>query len=333
MPTILLTGGTGYIASHTAVALINAGYTVVLLDNLSNSTADVADKIHAITGTKPVFYQGDITCADSLTPAFANHDISAVMHFAGLKSVGESVQNPTHYHTINVGGTETLLSVMDKFGVGDIVFSSSATVYGVPQYLPLDENHPIAPINPYGQNKADIEVLLQNWATPQTNKRTALLRYFNPVGADPSGLIGESNRNTPNNLAPYVCKVITGDLPHVNILGTDWDTPDGTGVRDYIHVCDLADGHVRALQGLDSINNQPINLGTGYGTSVLELISAFESAWGQPIPTQNAPRRDGDVATCYASPTLAQKHLNWTAQKTITQMATDHYNFAINQAE
>ncbi len=319
---ILLTGGTGYIGSHTAVALIQAGHEVVLFDNLSNSQANVVDALATITGTQPRFVEGDIRDTALMSQTLQHHHIDAVIHFAGLKAVGESVAKPLTYYDNNVGGTISLLHAMQTAGVKTLVFSSSATVYGVPQYLPLDEAHPTSATNPYGQTKLHIEHMLAELAQSDDTWRIASLRYFNPAGAHDSGLIGENPNGIPNNLMPFIVRVAAGQLPQLQVFGDDYDTADGTGVRDYIHVMDLADGHLAALEMLRNSSQafDTINLGTGQGYSVLEMIQTYESANGVNVPYRIAPRRPGDVAACFAKVDKAQAVLKWSAHRDLKQM-------------
>lgn len=326
---ILLTGGTGYIGSHVAAALISTGHHVVCYDNLANSDAAVIDRLEAVTGTAIPLVVGDIRDGDALRRALTEHDIEAVIHFAGLKAVGESVAEPIKYYDNNVRGTLSLVQAMTDCRVKTLVFSSSATVYGEPRYLPLDENHPTSATNPYGRTKLMIEEMLADIAASDPAWRIATLRYFNPVGAHDSGLIGENPNGIPNNLMPFISRVAAGRLAELSVFGNDYDTPDGTGVRDYIHVVDLADGHVAALDTI--ANTDPglstWNLGTGQGYSVLDLVQAFERVNGVSIPYRIAPRRDGDVASCYASPELAAHDLGWTAQRDLDAMCASSWSF------
>jgi UDP-glucose 4-epimerase len=326
---ILLAGGLGFIGSHTAVALVQAGYKVVLLDNLCNSQAEVADKVSNIVGKKVPLVVGDVRNISLVQEVLQGHRIEAVIHFAGLKAVGESVEDPLAYFDVNVGGAISLLQAMKTQGVHRLVFSSSATVYGQPQYLPLDEAHPTGATNPYGRTKLHIEHMLQDLAASSSQWRIAILRYFNPVGAHPSGLIGEDPNGIPNNLMPFIARVAVGRLPHLNVWGNDYATPDGTGVRDYIHVQDLAQGHRAAL---DYLAKHPqtcevFNLGTGQGTSVFQMVEAFEHASGQTIPMQIAPRRHGDVAECWADPAKAKILLGWQAEHGLTEMCESGWAF------
>lgn len=319
--TILLTGGTGYIASHAAVVLIQAGHDVALFDNLSNSRADVVARLRDITGRELPFVQADIRDTAALVEALQIHACTAVIHFAGLKAVGESVQKPVEYFAHNVQGTISLLQAMQTTGVRQLVFSSSATVYGVPQHLPLDESHSTSATTPYGRSKLHIEEMLADLCVSDPSWRVACLRYFNPVGAHASGLIGEDPRGLPNNLMPYVSKVAAGELSRLGVFGDDYDTPDGTGVRDYIHVMDLAEGHLAALNYLQGHAGwHAVNLGTGHGYSVLDMVKAFERASGRPVPYDIKPRRSGDVASCYANPAKAAALLGWEAKRDLEVM-------------
>lgn len=326
---ILLTGGTGYIGSHVAAALISTGHQVVCFDNLANSDAAVIDRLEAITGTAIPLIVGDIRDGDALRNALTGHSIEAVIHFAGLKAVGESVAEPIKYYDNNVRGTLSLVQAMSDCGVKTLVFSSSATVYGQPRYLPLDENHPTSATNPYGRTKLMIEEMLTDIAASDPQWRIATLRYFNPVGAHDSGLIGENPNGIPNNLMPFISRVAAGRLSELSVFGNDYDTPDGTGVRDYIHVVDLADGHVAALDTIAKIDPalSTWNLGTGQGYSVLDMVEAFERVNGVSISYRLAPRRDGDVASCYASPERAAQELGWTAQRDLDAMCASSWSF------
>ena len=361
---ILVTGGTGYIGSHTAVALISVGYDPVIIDNLSNSKVAVLDRIEAITGKRPVFYQADLRDRSALDAIFQENAISAVIHFAGLKAVGESVAAPLRYYENNIEGTLSLCSVMAARGVKCLIFSSSATVYGEPSTVPIREDFPLAPASPYGRTKLMIEQILQDLHVADPAWQIALLRYFNPVAAHESGLIGEDPSGIPNNLMPYVSQVAVGRRERLSVYGNDYPTPDGTGVRDYIHVMDLAEGHVAALrymEGLDSrlrgngkrIGNDKgsgkdreseddkegrnsqgrttgpliVNLGTGQGYSVLEMVRAFENASGKTVPYRIVARRPGDIATCYADPARARALLGWSARRTLADMCADTWRW------
>ncbi|MCI9456282.1 MAG: UDP-glucose 4-epimerase GalE [Oscillospiraceae bacterium] len=326
--TILVTGGTGYIGSHTAVLLLQNGYDVVIMDNLCNSKEEAVNRIQEITGKRPAFYHTDMMDMEGMRAIFRAHKIDAVIHFAGLKAVGESVQQPMRYYYNNITGSLQLFQVMEEFGVRTIVFSSSATVYGMNNPVPYVEGMPTSATNPYGYTKLMIEQILMDIHKANPSWNVVLLRYFNPIGAHESGLLGEDPNGIPNNLMPYIMQVAVGKLPCLNVYGSDYDTPDGTGVRDYIHVMDLADGHLKAL---DYIHNHPgleiFNLGTGSGTSVLEIVSAFEKASGQRIPYQIAPRRAGDIACFYADNARAANLLHWKANYTIADMCRDSWNF------
>ncbi len=326
---ILLTGGAGYIGSHTAVALAAAGHEVVCFDNLSNSRAEVMDRLETITGQSLPLIVGDIRDRTWLEQAMRSHAIEAVIHFAGLKAVGEAVAKPLIYYDNNVRGTLSLIEAMIACSVRTLVFSSSATVYGEPQYLPLDEIHPTSATNPYGRTKLMIEEMLTDIAAADPDWRIAVLRYFNPVGAHESGLIGEDPNGIPNNLMPFISRVASGRLERLSVFGDDYDTPDGTGVRDYIHVTDLAAGHLAALGAISS-HNEPIstwNLGTGRGYSVLEMVRAFERVNGVSVPYQIADRRPGDVASCYASPDKAKAELVWEAALGLEDMCSSMWRF------
>ncbi len=328
MTMILVTGGAGYIGSHTCVELLTAGHEVTVFDNFSNSQPEALARVERITGKKPGLIEGDIRDRAALAAALHRSGASAVIHFAGLKAVGESVQNPLAYYDNNVVGTLRLLEAMTECGVKTLVFSSSATVYGEPQRLPLTEDHPLSATNPYGQTKLTIETMLRDLFRSDAAWRIAILRYFNPVGAHESGLIGEDPQGTPNNLLPFVAQVAVGRRAFLNVWGNDYATPDGTGVRDYIHVVDLALGHLKALQRLQQqAQCLSVNLGTGVGYSVLEMVRAFEQASGQPVPCQVAPRRAGDVAACYADPALALALLGWRAERGLDAMCADAWRW------
>ncbi|TFW36010.1 UDP-glucose 4-epimerase GalE [Massilia horti] len=325
---ILVTGGMGYIGSHTVVELQNAGYDVVVLDNLSNAQASVQDRIEKITGKSFVFEQADIRDRAAMERIFGAHQIGAVIHFAGLKAVGESVSQPLRYYDNNVSGSVVLFETMEKFGVKTLVFSSSATVYGDPASVPIREDFPLSATNPYGRSKLMIEDILRDLYKAQADWHIALLRYFNPVGAHESGLIGEEPSGIPNNLVPYIAQVASGQREKLSVFGGDYPTPDGTGMRDYIHVVDLAIGHVKTL---DKLATGPglvtYNLGTGRGNSVLEMVRAFEAACGKTIPYQIVARRPGDIAKCYADPSRARDELGWTAKRDIAQMCADSWRY------
>lgn len=330
MKTILVTGGTGYIGSHTVVELINAGYNVVIMDNLSNSKESVVDKIELITGVRPVFYKADMLDVDATSRIFAENQIDAVIHFAGLKAVGESVQVPLKYYNNNITGTIRLLEVMKIYGVKTLVFSSSATVYGNPQSVPIREDFPVGGCtNPYGKTKYFIEEILRDLVVSDPSFSIALLRYFNPVGAHPSGLIGENPNGIPNNLMPYITQVAIGKLQYLRVFGNDYATHDGTGVRDYIHVVDLAKGHLCALRKLEesAAGVYTYNLGTGTGYSVLDMVNAFSKVLGKPLPYKIVERRAGDIDACYADPTKAKEELGFVAQYDLQKMCEDSWHF------
>lgn len=329
METILVTGGTGFIGSHTCVELINAGYDVVVFDNLANSKEESLNRIEKITGTRPRFYKVDMLDRAGVWAIFEKESISSVIHFAGLKAVGESVEKPWEYYQNNIEGTLILLDVMRAHGVKNIVFSSSATVYGDPAFVPITEECPLGnPTNPYGQTKKMLEQILTDMYVADHEWNVSLLRYFNPIGAHPSGLMGEDPNGIPNNLMPYITQVALGKLPQLGVFGDDYDTHDGTGVRDYIHVVDLARGHVKTLQAVEGQTGVHVwNLGTGKGYSVLDVVKAFEAATGKKVPYQIKPRRAGDIATCYASADKAKRDLGWEAQYDIEDMCRDSWNW------
>ena len=325
---IFVTGGAGYIGSHTCVELLNAGHQVAVFDNFSNSQPEALTRVEQITGKRPLLFQGDIRDRTVLFEALRQSRATAVIHFAGLKAVGESVAQPLTYYDNNVVGTVRLLEVMDACGVKTLVFSSSATVYGDPQQLPLTENHPLSATNPYGKTKLVIEDMLRDLYRSDPSWRINILRYFNPVGAHVSGLIGEDPQGIPNNLLPYIAQVAVGRREFLNVWGDDYPTADGTGVRDYIHVVDLALGHLKALERLQQGTQcQAINLGTGVGYSVLDMVRAFERASGQAVPYQIAPRRAGDVAACYADPAQALALLGWQAPRGLDIMCEDTWRW------
>ena len=327
---ILVTGGAGYIGSHTLIELIAAGFTPVVYDNLSNSSPASLARVQQIVGQSIEFIEGDILDTQLLAKTFAAHDFTAVIHFAGLKAVGESVAKPLWYYQNNVAGTLNLLDAMTQANVKNLIFSSSATVYGDPEALPIVESSPRSATNPYGQSKLMIEHMLEDLAKSDNHWQLISLRYFNPIGAHHTGTIGENPNGIPNNLMPYVSQVAVGKLPQLSVFGNDYDTVDGTGVRDYIHVVDLAKGHVAALQYLEhqtQLGFEPINLGTGKGTSVLELVNAFIKTTGQPVPYSIAPRRPGDIASCYASSDKAKHLLGWQAEFDIERMCTDTWRW------
>ena len=325
---ILVTGGTGYIGSHTVVELLAAGKDVLILDNYANSSPKVLARIAKISGRAPAFREGDIRDADGLRALFAAHRIEAVIHFAGLKAVGESVEQPLTYYDNNVNGTLCLLQAMRQAGVRRLVFSSSATVYGDPHHVPIREDFPLQATNPYGRSKLMVEEMLRDLQRAEADWQIAILRYFNPVGAHPSGLIGENPNGIPNNLMPFVAQVAVGKRAQLSVFGNDYPTPDGTGVRDYIHVVDLAQGHLAALAALArSGQSLTVNLGTGQGYSVLDMVRAFEAASGRPVPYQIVARRAGDIATCYADPQLAGELLGWQARRGIGEMCADAWRW------
>ena len=322
--SILVTGGAGYIGSHTCLELLQAGYEVIVVDNLSNSKEESLSRVQEITGKQLEFHRVDLLDEVALSEVFDHSPIEAVVHFAGLKAVGESVAIPLRYYHNNVTGTMVLCEVMKEHNVKNIVFSSSATVYGDPHTVPIQEDFPLGPTNPYGRSKLMIEEILRDLHAAEDGWNVALLRYFNPVGAHPSGRIGEDPNGIPNNLVPYIAQVAAGKLPELNVFGNDYPTPDGTGVRDYLHVVDLAGGHVRALEKLASHPGVvTYNLGTGRGHSVLEVVSAFEKACGKKIPYRVVARRPGDIAASYADASRAERELRWSAQKGLQEMCTD----------
>lgn len=325
---ILVTGGTGYVGSHACVELLAAGREIVILDNLVNSSGSVVGRIERISGRRVDFVEGDVRDRGALDELFTQHEITAVMHFAGLKAVGESVAEPLAYYDNNVQGSVMLAEAMVAHGVRTLVFSSSATVYGEPRAVPIREDFPLLPASTYGRTKVMVEQVLRDLAASQPGWRIALLRYFNPVGAHESGLLGEDPRGVPNNLLPYVSQVAAGRLARLSVFGGDYATPDGTGVRDYIHVVDLAQGHLAALRYLDAHEGVlTANLGTGRGHSVLEMVRAFERASGRVVPLQVVARRPGDIAACYADPALAAKLLGWRAQRDMEAMCRDAWRW------
>lgn len=325
--SILVTGGAGYIGSHACVELLLAGHDVVVFDNFSNSHPEALRRVEQITGRRLILVEGDIRDQVAVEAALRQYGCKAVIHFAGLKAVGESVEKPLVYYDNNVVGTHSLLMAMQNCGVDTLVFSSSATVYGEPQRLPLTEDHPLSATNPYGRSKLIIEDMLRDMYRASPNWRIAILRYFNPVGAHESGQIGEDPQGIPNNLMPFVAQVAVGRRQYLNVWGNDYPTHDGTGVRDYIHVVDLALGHIKALERLNSPQCYATNLGTGVGHSVLDVVKAFENASGQRVPYQLCPRRPGDVAACYADPKLAQHRLGWKAERDLAAMCKDHWRW------
>ena len=332
MKKVLVTGGMGYIGSHTVVQLYEAGYEPIIVDNLVNSKPEVLNRIEKITGNRPLFYEFDVRDEENLSKIFEEHDIFAVIHFAGLKSVGESVQKPQLYFDNNIGSTEVLLRVMEKHGCKNIVFSSSATVYGNPERVPIYEEDKLGPTtNPYGETKLRIECILKDVAKNDKSWNIVLLRYFNPIGAHKSGLMGEDPQGIPNNLMPYITQVAVGKLKQLSVFGDDYDTPDGTGVRDYIHVDDLAHGHILALKKIEEKPGLLIyNLGTGKGTSVLELVHAFEEANNIKINYVIAPRRPGDIAQCYANADKAYREMGFKCTRSIVDACRDSWNWQKN---
>jgi len=325
---ILVTGGAGYIGSHTCIELIKSGYEVVVIDNLCNSSLESLKRVEKLADSDILFHKVDVRDKAALTRVFEQYSIDSVIHFAGLKAVGESVERPIEYYDTNVGGTFILAEVMREFNCKTFVFSSSATVYGNPHTVPIKENFQLSVTNPYGRSKLMIEEFFQDVFVADGSWHIALLRYFNPVGAHKSGLIGEDPNDIPNNLIPYISQVAVGKLGKLSVFGGDYDTPDGTGVRDYIHVVDLAKGHVKALQALeDKPQVLTVNLGTGNGYSVLDMVKAFEKASGRSVPYQIVDRRPGDIATCYADPTYAKKRLDWKAECELDEMCEDTWRW------
>ena len=326
--TILVTGGAGFIGSHTCVELLDAGYGVVVIDNLVNSNAQALKRVEQITGKTLAFYEADVRDETALARIFDDHAITGAIHFAALKSVGESVAKPIEYYRTNMDSLLVLLDTMRARNVKKIVFSSSATVYGVPKSVPIDESFPLSATNPYGQSKLIAEQVLRDLEISDAAWRIATLRYFNPVGAHESGLIGEDPAGVPNNLMPFVAQVAVGKLERLRIFGSDYATHDGTGVRDYIHVVDLARGHIKALDALESLDSSfVVNLGTGTGYSVLDVVKAFEAASGKPVPYELVGRRPGDIAECFADPAAAAKLLGWQAEHGIERMCADHWRW------
>ncbi len=325
---ILVTGGAGYIGSHTVLELLELGNEVIVVDNLSNSSKESLIRVESITGKAPIFYEQDLLDKAALENVFSSHNIDSVIHFAGYKAVGESVQKPMMYYQNNLDSTLILCEVMKKFEVKNLVFSSSATVYGDPESVPITEESALSATNPYGRTKLFIEYILKDLYTSDKSWNIALLRYFNPVGAHKSGLIGEDPNDIPNNLMPYVSQVAVGKLKQLSVFGDDYPTPDGTGVRDYIHVVDLALGHLKAIDKLRSAPGLVVyNLGTGKGTSVLDMIKAFENASGKVVDYKIGPRRSGDIATCYADPAKAENELGWKAERGIKEMCEDAWKW------
>lgn len=331
---ILLTGGAGYIGSHTIIALQEAGHNVFVIDNLSNSSMEAIRRVEHITGKSVVFYKEDIMNKPVLEKVFKAHTFDAVIHFAAFKAVGESVSKPLKYYHNNISGTVSLLEVMSEYNVKNIVFSSSATVYGDPEKVPIDETFPLSATNPYGRTKLMMEEILKDLFLSDKEWNVVILRYFNPVGAHKSGTIGEDPNGIPNNLMPYISQVAVGKLEYLSVFGNDYPTKDGTGVRDYIHVVDLAEGHVKALKKIADHSGLSIyNLGTGQGYSVLEVVSAFEKASGKKIPYKIVPRRSGDIAECWALPEKAEKELGWKALHGIDEMCRDSWRWQSNNPE
>ena len=331
---ILATGGMGYIGSHTVVELIESGNKVTILDNLHNSSAEVLNRIEAITGVRPEFVEGDVRDGAFLDTLFTDNDFDAVIHYAGLKAVGESVEKPELYYDVNVCGSLRLLEAMKKHAVTQIVFSSTATVYGDPDELPLTENATLKPYNPYGKTKYAVEQLLESACNADCNLSVAILRYFNPIGAHPSGTMGESPLDVPNNLMPYVTQVAVGKRPFLQVWGNDYNTPDGTGVRDYIHVVDLANAHIKAIDYLNSNSGCHVwNIGVGEGYSVLDVVNAFVEVNNVEVPYEIKPRRPGDVAACYADPSKAKSELGWQATHDIKSMVRDSWHWQSNNPE
>ncbi len=332
--SILVTGGAGYIGSHTCVELLNAGYEIIVVDNLINSSAKALERVEEITGKKFAFYNVDLLDKTALDNIFEKESIDSVIHFAGLKAVGESVSMPLEYYYNNITGTLVLCEVMRKHGIKDIVFSSSATVYGDPETVPIKEDFPLSVTNPYGRTKLIIENLLEDLYVSDNSWNIIILRYFNPVGAHKSGKIGEDPKNIPNNLVPYITQVAIGKLKYLGVFGNDYDTPDGTGVRDYIHVVDLAKGHLSALKKLSEKPGILIyNLGTGKGYSVIDMVKSFEKVCGKPIKYKILPRRPGDIATCYADPSKAKEELGWEATKGLDEMCEDSWRWQKNNPD
>ena len=327
MSKILVTGGAGYIGSHTVLELLNKGYEVVVVDNFSNSSFESIKRVQKITGKEVIFYEADIRDEEKMDEVFAAHKIDAVIHFAAYKAVGESCKLPLKYYENNISGTVGLLKIMAKRGVKKIIFSSSATVYGDPERLPLDETCRLSTTNPYGSTKLMMEMIMQDLYKADNEWNIILLRYFNPVGAHESGLIGEDPKGIPNNLMPFVAQVASGKLSCINVFGNDYDTPDGTGVRDYIHVVDLALGHIAAIEKCNDSGVHIYNLGTGNGYSVLDMIKAFEKACGKKLPYKICERRSGDIAACYACPDKAKKELGWEAKFGIEEMCADQWRW------
>ena len=333
MATILVTGGCGYIGSHTTLELLKKGYNVVVVDNFSNSSYESLKRVQWLTGKEVTFYEADIRNSAKMEAIFKAHQFDAVIHFAAFKSVGESVRLPLKYYDNNISGTVELLRIMDKYNVKKIIFSSSATVYGDPERLPVDENCRLSTTNPYGATKLMMEMIMQDVSKADKEWNIVLLRYFNPVGAHESGLIGEDPKGIPNNLMPFVAQVASGKHDCINVFGNDYDTPDGTGVRDYIHVVDLALGHIAAIENCNDSGVHIYNLGTGRGYSVMEMIRAFEKACGKTLPYKICPRRPGDIGTCYAAPDKAKKELHWEAKFGIEEMCASQWKWQSNNPD
>lgn len=328
--TILVTGGAGYIGSHTTVELLQADYNVVAVDNFCNSHPEVLNRIQALTGKSPVFYEADVRDADTLTRIFQRHEIKSVIHFAGLKAVGESTRLPLKYYQNNIAATLTLCEVMQQHNVFDLVFSSSATVYGDPHSVPISESFPLSATNPYGRSKLMVEEILRDVSKADPRWGIVLLRYFNPVGAHPSGMMGEDPNGIPNNLLPFISQVAIGRLPQLSVFGNDYSTPDGIGVRDYIHVVDLAIGHIKAIERIKRERGVLIyNLGTGQGYSVLEMIKVFERVSGRQIAYQIVDRRPGDISECWADPAYAANDLGWQAERGLQEMMRDTWRWQL----
>lgn len=334
MKNILVTGGAGFIGSHTCVELLESGYNIIIMDNFSNSKPEALNRIKKITNKDFLFYNTDMNDFNGVCNIFEENEIDAVIHFAGFKAVGESVQKPIDYYSNNITGTLELLKAMKKYSCKNIVFSSSATVYGMNNPVPYSEEMPTSATNPYGYTKVMIERILTDISKSDNGWSVILLRYFNPIGAHKSGLIGEDPNGIPNNLLPYICQVAVGKLKQLNVFGNDYNTTDGTGVRDYIHVVDLAKGHLSALKyAFENKGTETINLGTGKGSSVLEVLHSFEKACGKEIPYRFSERRSGDIAECYADTSKAKKLLNWSAQYNLDEMTSDSWNFIRNNPE
>lgn len=332
MQNILVTGGLGFIGSHTVISLLNKNLKPIVIDNLSNSNVDVLEKIKNISGAQPKFFKGDIRDEKFLLRVLIENKIDAVIHFAGLKDVSDSVKNPKKYYDVNVNGTKTLIKILKKFNIKKIIFSSSATIYGEPMQLPIPESHQINAINPYGENKIMVENLLEDLCEDDKNWKAISLRYFNPIGAHPSGLIGEVMSKKISNIMPHILNVALEEVSYLNIYGNDYDTKDGTGIRDYIHIMDLVDGHIAALSYLDKNNGHNVyNLGTGNGTSVLDLVNTFEIVTNQKIPYRFSKKRKGDLSTSFADPSKANKELQWKAKRGLREMCEDSFRWGLNQ--